>query len=69
MIKAEDAFFVLCNGTLHSIHSDKQSADDTSYSLAVQYKLQQELGSDARPPRLAIVTFPTLEKMIASVPF
>jgi hypothetical protein len=69
MVKVEDALVVLCNGTLHSIHPDKQSAERITYDLALQYQMQQELGSDARPPRLAIVTFPTWEKMNASLPF
>jgi hypothetical protein len=69
MVKVEDVLVVIYNGTLHSIHPDKQSAERITYDLALQYQLQQELGSDARPPRLAIVSFSTWEKMNASVPF
>ena len=68
-IKVEDAYVLLYNGAVHSIHPHEVSAIQHAYAIHSDWKEQQELGSDARPPRLAIITFPMWEKMNASLPF
>jgi hypothetical protein len=68
-INVEDAYVLLCNGEVHSLHRHKVSALQHAHVILSEWKAQEELGSDARSPRLAVITFPTWEKMNASVPF
>jgi hypothetical protein len=69
IIDINDAYVLLYNGAVHSIHRHEVSAIQHAYAIHSEWKEQEETGSDARAPKLAILTFPTWEKMNASLPF
>lgn len=57
MSAIKNSWLAIVNGEVDSVYLTQQEAEKRTYEIAWEWKRESDLGSDARPPRLAVLSF------------